>query len=119
MYPDAQTQQEFVLAGNEVLLGRDENCAVRVQNESVSRQHARVFNDGNAWVIEDLHSVNGCCVNGMPVQRSVLREADLLKLGSVVFQFHLAGGVITPMPDGGDHGSGAPAQLAIPLKPSN
>jgi hypothetical protein len=49
----------------------------------------------------------------------VLREADLLKIGCVVFKFHLAGGVITRIPDGGDHGSGAPAQLAIPMKPSN
>jgi pSer/pThr/pTyr-binding forkhead associated (FHA) protein len=119
IYPDAQTGQEFVLAGREVLLGRGENCAVRVQNGCVSRQHARVFNDGDAWVIEDLQSMNGCYVNDMRVKRSVLRDADLLRIGYVIFRFHQARGVITPIPDGGDHGSGAPAQVAIALKPRN
>lgn len=119
MYPDAQPRQEFLLVGHEVLLGRGKNCAVHVQNGSVSRQHARVYNHGDAWVIEDLNSMNGCYVNDMQVQRSVLRESDFLKIGCVVFRFHLAGGVITPTTDGGDHGSGAPAHVAIPLKPSN
>jgi len=54
-----------------------------VQDEEVSRQHARIFigTDGKVWV-EDT-SANGTFVNGSRVEKqSVLRAGDKIRLGS-------------------------------------
>jgi pSer/pThr/pTyr-binding forkhead associated (FHA) protein len=112
----------FPLSGHEVVLGRGADCAIRIKSVSVSRHHARVYFTGDAWVVEDLRSTNGSCVNDVSIERSVLRDADLLKIGNVILKFQLAGGLdhLARDDDDGDSGSGAPAELTIRLsKPSN
>jgi hypothetical protein len=60
---------------------------VQVDRDSVSRRHARVFRTGEQWMVEDLGSTNGSYVNDVPVQRSVLRDNDFLKIGAAIFKF--------------------------------
>jgi pSer/pThr/pTyr-binding forkhead associated (FHA) protein len=107
----------FPLAGPAVVLGRAEDCAIRLRSDSVSRHHARVYHNGDAWVVEDLESTNGSWVNDVPIQQSVLRDADFLKIGNVILKFHLAGGseLRAQDDDDGDPGSGAPAELTLRL----
>jgi pSer/pThr/pTyr-binding forkhead associated (FHA) protein len=123
LYPvNPDMGKAFPLAGQAVVLGRGADCAIRIKSDSVSRHHARVYFNGDAWVVEDLRSTNGSCVNDVPIERSVLRDADFLKIGNVILKFHLAGGIASPAADDddGDGGSGAPAELTIRLpKPSN
>ncbi len=97
LYPEApQVGQEFPLPIHEVIVGRDRTCAVHIASESISRRHARIFFNGDAWVVEDLQSTNGCFVNDMQVATSVLRDADVLKIGDVFFKFTAAGASETP-----------------------
>jgi hypothetical protein len=68
-------------AHDDLLIGRDPDCDVRLGDITVSRRHARlVFRDG-AWMIQDLASRNGVTVNGTPVGRCQLRPGDRLGLG--------------------------------------
>jgi serine/threonine-protein kinase len=57
----------------------------------VSRRHARVWRDGEVFLIEDLGSVNGTVVNDdirlAPRQPRVLESGDRLKLGETVLHF--------------------------------
>jgi pilus assembly protein CpaF len=70
----------------ELLIGRNSSCDIRIDDLSVSRQHARlVFRDG-AWVLQDLQSTNGTLVNGTRVGRCRLRPGDRLVLGQQVLQ---------------------------------
>ncbi|HYN30756.1 MAG TPA: FHA domain-containing protein, partial [Dermatophilaceae bacterium] len=41
------------------LLGRAPECALVLDDDYASARHARVFHDGNSWVVEDLGSTNG------------------------------------------------------------
>jgi transcriptional regulator with GAF, ATPase, and Fis domain len=62
------------------VLGRSTECAVVIQDDSVSRQHARLTFDAG-WRIEDLGSRNGTAVDGRKLGRGELAR---LTLGSVV-----------------------------------
>ncbi|MFP2911436.1 FHA domain-containing protein, partial [Pyxidicoccus sp. 3LFB2] len=60
--PDG-TEQEHELSG-ELKLGRQAGNDVVLTEGGVSRNHARVFEDGGAVFIEDLSSANGTFVDG-------------------------------------------------------
>jgi diguanylate cyclase (GGDEF)-like protein len=85
--PGPDMGKRFPLTRNEVVLGRGADCDVQVDRDSVSRRHARVFRTGEQWMVEDLGSTNGSYVNDVPVQRSVLRDNDFLKIGAAIFKF--------------------------------
>ena len=70
--------------GRPLVLGRGESAQVSIADRSLSRDHARFWQeDGKVWV-EDLGSTNGTRVNGEPVQRCQVRKGDEVGLGSVV-----------------------------------
>ena len=57
----------------------------------VSRRHARIYRQGQQFLIEDLSSVNGTTINGAirlpPKQPRVLNSGDELKLGETTLKF--------------------------------
>lgn len=61
-------------------VGRHSSCDIRVINQRVSRQHARLYQDNGAWVIEDADSVNGIAYQGQRVRRVVLKHGDRVYL---------------------------------------
>lgn len=66
-----------------VELGRDPACALVLSDASVSRRHARIVADGDAWRVEDLGSRNGTFINGRQIESGTLRATDRLEVGSV------------------------------------
>ena len=93
--PGPDMGKKFALARDEVVLGRGSDCDIQVDRDSVSRRHARVFRIPAAptWMIEDLGSTNGSYVNDAQVQRSVLKDADFVKIGAAIFKFLTGTGV--------------------------
>lgn len=84
--------QMFKLPLGASVLGRASTCEVRVDDEGISRQHARVRHDnGRAW-LEDMASRNGTFVNGIKLTGPTeLHEGDKIQLGRatvVRFGFH-------------------------------
>jgi diguanylate cyclase (GGDEF)-like protein len=91
--PGADMGKRFPMSRNEVVLGRGADCDIQVDRDSVSRRHARVYRSGDQWLVEDLGSTNGSYVNDMPVQRSVLKDNDFLKIGAAIFKFLSGSGI--------------------------
>ncbi len=61
-----------------------------LEDESVSRMHARITLDGDSVYLEDLNSTNGTFRNGrqmQPYEKARLDEGDEIKCGRVVFIF--------------------------------
>ena len=89
--------QEFVLAGQRVVIGRGEECEVAVNHPSVSRVHAEIrpIGDGR-YEIVDLGSANGVRVNGVELPNSLLDVRDVIELGDVVLRFLPAGEIYIP-----------------------
>lgn len=85
---DDEGSTTIVPLGKEsITIGRQQGNTIQLTEKNVSRRHARLTPDGDAWVIEDLGSYNGVKVNGRPVDaRVVLQEGDVVQIGD----YHLA-----------------------------
>jgi FHA domain/Trypsin len=51
-------------------LGRDSKCQIRFDEsmDTVSRRHAAIYRDGNAWILKNLSQRNPTLINGRPVK---------------------------------------------------
>lgn len=80
---DDQSNRTVVpLARDEYSIGRGEDNTVRLTERNISRKHARLAREQDAWVVYDAGSYNGCYVNGARVsQRQDLVHGDLVQLG--------------------------------------
>jgi putative serine protease PepD len=54
--------------GYVITIGRDPSCDLAIDNQIVSRQHARFSHDGNHWILEDLGSTRGTFVDGRRIR---------------------------------------------------
>jgi hypothetical protein len=65
-------------------LGRTAANTIKLDNETVSAHHARIFFQGGQWWLEDLASRNGTQVNEIKVDEPlVITYGDELRLGTV------------------------------------
>jgi ABC-type multidrug transport system ATPase subunit len=62
-------------------IGRLQVSDVYVPNQRVSRLHARIRNENDAWVIEDAESLNGIVYQGTRIERLALTNGDRIYLG--------------------------------------
>src|SRR5260370_28841033 len=74
-----------------VVIGRDADCELCVNENSGSRRHARVQRGTDGFYAVDLKSTNGTFVNDQPVGSTRLKDGDYLRVGNCIFRF-LAGG---------------------------
>jgi DNA-binding NtrC family response regulator len=72
-----------------VTIGRGPNAEVQLEDETISRAHARVELVGDEVWVEDLGSKNGTLVNGSPVGRARLTPHDRLVVGSATAFLHI------------------------------
>ena len=76
--------RRFVLAPGVNSIGREPNCAVCINDASVSRGHARITIKENEVIIEDLKSKNGTQVMGELITRPTpLKDGDEVEFGHV------------------------------------
>jgi ATP-binding cassette, subfamily B, bacterial len=61
-------------------IGRQQGTDVCVPNQRVSRLHARIRYENNAWVIEDAESLNGIVYQGTRIERLALTNGDRIYL---------------------------------------
>jgi hypothetical protein len=73
--------QEWAVDRREMLIGRAEECDIRLDTRWVSRLHARVGRDDEGCWVEDAGSKNGVFVNGHRVTgRQRLHDGDRVQL---------------------------------------
>ena len=70
-----------------ITIGREEVNSVQLNDERISRLHAKLQDDHGNVIFTDLNSTNGSRVNGHPVQLRVLRPGDHLQLGRCTLLF--------------------------------
>ena len=75
--------RRFKLGEGEYVIGRRSDCQVFVPDMRVSRQHARLWKDGEIWTLDDLGSNNGTFVNGVRVNGSTnIRHDDEIAIAN-------------------------------------
>src|SRR5437588_5331841 len=70
-----------------VTIGREEGNLLRLNDERVSRFHAKVQFDNGEMILTDLESTNGTRVNGTVVQIRRLRPGDRVSVGRSLLLF--------------------------------
>jgi len=70
-----------------ISIGREEENAVRLNDERVSRFHAKIQEDGGRVILTDLDSTNGTRVNGRPISARVLRPGDQIAVGRCLLAY--------------------------------
>jgi two-component system cell cycle response regulator len=81
----------FKLQLDKTVCGRGPKCAVRLNDEGVSREHCQLVRDGEKIILEDLGSTNGTFCNGIRVDRRELADGDKIMVGSTTilkFTYH-------------------------------
>ena len=73
--------------------GRSIQTDVPLDDEAVSRRHARVAWTGSSYLVRDLGSTNGTYVNDVTVQEKTLRDGDQIKIGHTIFKFIYGGNI--------------------------
>src|SRR6202012_3789592 len=85
--------RKYNLENANFIIGRSSKSDVQIDQESVSRNHAKILNTGKSIILRDLGSTNGTYVNDQLIDEYVLRDGDLIKIGRTIFKF-LSGGNI-------------------------
>ncbi len=88
--------EEVSLGAEDVTLGRGEESALRLFDETASRRHAVVRVEGLRVVVEDLASANGTRVNGARVAKAFLSDGDEIAIGDVRLRFLAEAGADRP-----------------------
>lgn len=78
----------FPIHQNRTTIGRDITNHIILRDEKISKQHAAIVKEAEAYWIADLKSRNGVFVNGQQVSdRKRLMDGNLIKLGFTIFRF--------------------------------
>ena len=75
----------------QLVIGRGDKADLRLVDDGISRDHARIVKEGDQMVLEDMGSTNGTYCNGGRVSRQALAEGDKILLGSTTilkFSYH-------------------------------
>jgi len=81
------TGKRFLLASNQVVIGRGEVCDICLPDNSISRRHAVISRTGKQFIVGDRSSTNGTYVNGVKVSQQELIDGDMIKMGNTALIF--------------------------------
>lgn len=94
---------EYPLEKPYTVLGRDKDTAdIPINDPLVSRQHAAVLYEDDAFILKDLESTNGTLVKGSEIRQMRIRHRDKFTIGDTTIQFILdetTGGAVYEIDD--------------------
>ena len=81
-------------------IGRTADNTLVIEDPAVSGHHARIVKIQAVFFLEDLKSTNGTAINGQPITRHQLRDADVITIGQhrIVFQENATASTEAPVP---------------------
>jgi pSer/pThr/pTyr-binding forkhead associated (FHA) protein len=72
-----------------IVVGRKEDCDVRLEHKSVSKMHCVIVKSDGLLLLRDLGSTNGTRVNNTRVRRAILMPNDQLSIAHFKFRVFL------------------------------
>lgn len=70
-----------------VLVGRSQDAELCIGHKSVSREHCRIWRDGDAYRVHDLGATNTTRLNDDAIDEAVLADGDHLTIGESILKF--------------------------------
>ncbi|MHA2609508.1 MAG: FHA domain-containing protein [bacterium JZ-2024 1] len=74
---------KIYLLNREVInIGRDASNDIALSDPFISSKHCRIRKENNQFILVDLGSSNGTRVNGKEIQRTILKDGDIIEIGN-------------------------------------
>ena len=95
-----QDSRQLELTHETLTIGRKADNTLPIEDPAVSGHHARIVKIQAVFFLEDLMSTNGTAINGRPITRHQLHDADVITIGRhrLVFQEHAAASTASQTP---------------------
>src|SRR3954451_21146921 len=87
----ASVGEMYKIESEETIIGRGQRAHIRLFDDGISREHARVSVEGSRIMLSDLGSTNGTYCNGLKVDKKELADGDKILVGSTTilkFTYH-------------------------------
>jgi len=81
-----ETGKEYALE-QAAILGRLDSSDIPIHDKKASREHAKIYKQGQQFAIVDLNSSNGTFVNGEQITKRVLKPGDEISIGMISLRF--------------------------------
>ncbi len=92
MFKDTGDRKEFQISTGKTVIGRKEDCDLRIPLPEISRKHALlIVDDRGHATLRDSGSANGTYVNNTRVSEQELSPGDHVVIGPVVFTVQING----------------------------
>ncbi|HEY7090668.1 MAG TPA: FHA domain-containing protein [Tepidisphaeraceae bacterium] len=91
MFRSDGDRRSFSLHKDLTIIGRREDCDLRIPLGEISRKHCRLIKENDALRVEDLGSSNGTYHNGERIQEAVIQAGDTIQVGSIAFVVQIDG----------------------------
>jgi predicted component of type VI protein secretion system len=82
--PGSGTEYEIERAA---ILGRLDTNDIPIHDKKASREHAKIYLQGQKFSIVDLNSSNGTFVNGDQITKRQLEDGDEIEIGTIKMRF--------------------------------
>ena len=79
--------EEYELGKSKIVIGRSNNCDICLPNTETSKRHAEIEAREGQFILRDLKSTNGVCVNGKKITEATLQHGDDILIGLQHFIF--------------------------------
>lgn len=86
--PSSDNERVYSFDQDIITIGATEESDIVLDDETVSRQHCRIIQDGENTVVVDLQSTNGTWVEGVRVREAFLEPDVLLGVGNCIVRFN-------------------------------
>jgi pSer/pThr/pTyr-binding forkhead associated (FHA) protein len=84
---DGSRTEQWEVDEEPVVVGRNRQAKVNIDDEGVSRRHFLILREGEDYLIKDLNSRNGTWVDGRRVFEEKLHHNDCILAGHTMFLF--------------------------------
>ncbi len=84
---DRKVNEVGLSTAKPLTIGRRDDNELVLDLPTISSLHARIDAEDNDWVLTDLGSSNGVCVNGDPIKRRKLQIGDEVEIGPYTLYF--------------------------------
>ena len=83
----ADKGKTYEITGESTTIGREDDCAIQIPDQGISRKHSEIFRIGEMFFIRDLESRNHTFVNEKEIDEELLRIGDRIQIGTTTLVF--------------------------------
>ncbi|WP_373096662.1 FHA domain-containing protein, partial [Zhongshania sp.] len=78
--------EAYAIAAGTVVIGRDNDCDITIAKGLLSRHHAKLSYINGEWILEDLGSTNGTCINNRLLKSpAAVKAGDVITFGEAAY----------------------------------